>query len=152
MVLGCRPECDYSVKKPVGMGCGNFGLFDEFEIDGYDHSYLFIQVQKDDLDLNHQFKSFSISSNSSIYGTIESYNMPAPPYCDDAIPVERKLLHSWQLHSGTAQIRILENGNDCQTYIAELILTSAEFTDSTGNSILIESKYFERVVVGWYAG
>lgn len=148
LLTGCKDSCDYGVNKPVGRGCKNFVVFDEIKVDGYRHSYLFIDIKRELLDLGYDFRSFDVTATPAITGGIESFSAAYPPYCTDAIAIDVNLLNSWELSSGTVGIRVVDNENECGTYLAEVILSEVEFMDSTGSTINIKSKYFERVVVG----
>ncbi len=152
MLTSCEVDCNYGYDDQVGKGCGNFILYDRYDIDGYAHTYLYLNIDEAALNLNKRFQSFNVVQSSAISSAIEAYNMDVPPYCNDAIPVKRKRIHVWKLSSGSVAIRTKKKGEDCDFYLTDVILSNALFTDDSGNEIRVDNKAFENVMVGWYVG
>ena len=116
---------------------------------GHDHCYIRINVDIDSVDLNYEYRSFSVKDENAITGAIECFNLQDGGYCD-IDHINNTLEHSWILTSGTTMIRTIDNNNDCGTYLVELILTDAMFLDSSGQTKFIDRYSFERVLVGYY--
>jgi hypothetical protein len=155
VIIGCEKECE--VTNPENLkfnGCFNFMVFDSIKVIGLENSYVSIQVQREELDLNNQFKSFEIRKNSSITSAIQTFNMETNDcYCSDVVLPGLKTYNTWIIQSGAIEIRIVRERSDCDdTYVVDVILKNAIFKDLKNNEILIEYKAFLNILVNYTLG
>ena len=155
VIIGCEKECE--VTNPENLkfnGCFNFMVFDSIKVSGIENSYISIQVQRDELVLNNQFKSFEIKNNSSITSAVQTFNMQTNDcYCSDAVIAGLKTFNTWVIQSGIVEIRIVREKSECDnTYVVDVILKDAIFKDLNNNEILIEQKAFMNILVNYTLG
>lgn len=155
--LGCEKEKDCEISNPENLklnGCFNFMVFDSIKVNGLENSYVSIQIDRDELNLNNQFKSFDIQNNSSITSKIETFNKQSNDcYCSDAIDTELNKLKTWNIQSGTVEIRIVREKSECDdTYVVDVILKNAIYLDDENDEISIENKQFLNVLVNYLIG
>ncbi len=155
VIIGCEKECE--VTNPENLkfnGCFNFMVFDSIKVSGIENSYVSVQVQRDELVLNSQFKSFEIKNNSSITSAVQTFNMQTNDcYCSDAIIPGLKTFNTWVIQSGIVEIRIVRERSECDnTYVVDVILKNAIFKDLKNNEISIEHKAFLNILVNYTLG
>lgn len=133
-------------------------VFDSIQVSGIENSYISIRVNRDELDLNGQFKSFEVQNNSAITSAItsviETFNKQSNDcYCSDAIDTSLEKLNTWEIKSGSVEIRIVREKSECDdTYVVDVILKNAKFMDDENNEIFIGYKEFTNVLVNYLIG
>jgi hypothetical protein len=157
VLIGCEKEKDCEITNPENLklnGCFNFMVFDSIKVNGIENSYVLIQVERDKIDLNNQFKSFEIPNNSGITSVVESFNKQSNDcYCSDAIDTKLERLNTWNLQSGTIEIRIVREKSECdETYVVDVILKNATYMDDENNELFIDYKEFSNVLVNYQIG
>lgn len=155
VIIGCEKECEVSSPENLKFnGCFNFMVFDSIKVSGIENSYVSVQVQRDELVLNNQFKSFEIKNSSSITSAIQTFNMQTNDcYCSDAIIPGLKTFNTWIIQSGIVEIRIVRERSECDsTYVVDVILKNAIFKDLKNNEIFIEHKAFLNILVNYTLG
>ena len=153
----CEKEknCEVSDSENLNLnGCFNFMVFDTIKVNGFENSYVSIQVEREDLDLNSQYKSFEIQNYTSITSAVETFNKQSNDcYCSDAIDAELEKLNSWEIQSGTIEIRIVrEKSESDNTYVVDVILKNAVYKDAENNEIIINHKEFLNILVNYLIG
>lgn len=157
VLFGCEKEKDCKITNPENLklnGCFNFLVFDNIKVNGIQNSYVLIQVERDEIDLNNQFKSFEIQSNSGLTSVVESFNKQSNDcYCSDAIDTELEKINTWNIQSGTIEIRIVREKSECdETYVVDVILKNAIYMDDENDEIFIDHKEFSNVLVNYLIG
>lgn len=157
LFVGCNKENDCKISNPENLklnGCFNFMVFDSIKINGIENSYVSIQVERDELDLNNQFKSFEIQNNSSITSVVETFNIQTNDcYCTDAIISGLEKLNSWEIQSGTVEIKVVREKSECDdTYVVDVILKNAIYKDADNNEMVIDYKEFLNILVNYLIG
>ena len=101
-----------------------------------------------------KFKSFEIQNNSSITSAVETFNMQTNDcYCSDVIISGLEKLNSWEIKSGTVEIRLVREKSECDnTYVVDVILKNAIYKDAENNEISIDYKEFLNVLVNYLIG
>lgn len=151
----CKKACttkslaDYSTK-----GCGNFLVYDVQALPDIGYGYISISAKADLLSLSGIGSTFDISQANNLNAKIESYSDVYMPYCTDVpAPPWQVLINSWNVVSGSAEIRIVENSSDCdERYVVDVILRNAVFEDANGNIITVTEKAFLNVIVNYWIG
>lgn len=155
VIIGCEKDCE--VTNPENLkfnGCLNFMVFDSIKVSGFENCYVSVQVEREELDLNSQFKSFEMKNNSSITSAVQTFNMQTNDcYCSDAVIPGLKTINTWIIQSGTLEIRIVRERSECdETYVVDVILKNAIFKDLKNNEIVIEHKAFLNILVNYTLG
>ena len=152
--LSCEKDC--KTKNPSNLslnGCGDFMLYNQIDLKGNANSYIIIEVKRDELILDNNFRSFDLITNSFITAYIDELTKEGNNYCTDAIDPEIQVIKKWEIVSGTIEIRIVREKNDCDnTYVVDVILRNAIFSDSEANIFTIENKEFKNVLANYIIG
>lgn len=147
--FSCDKDC--KTKNPSNLslnGCGDFMVFDQIIVNDNANSYIIIEVIRDELILDNNFRSFDIITNPFITTHIDELNKEGDNYCTDAIDPGIQVVKRWEIVSGAAEIRIVREKNDCDnTYVVDVILRNAIFSDGEANNYTIEYKEFKNVLV-----
>jgi hypothetical protein len=74
-------------------------------------------------------------------------------YCSDAIISGLEKIKSWEIKSGTVEIRIVREKSECdETYVVDVIFKNATYKDSENNEIFIECKEFLNIMGNYILG
>ena len=157
ILIGCEKENNCEITNPENLnfnGCFNFMVFDSVTVSDIENSYVSIQVEREELNLNSNFQSFLIQNNTHITSTVETFNKQSNDcYCSDAIDPELEKLKTWEIQAGTVEIRIVREKSECDdTYVVDVILKNAVYADTENNGIFIEHKEFRNVLVNYILG
>ncbi len=150
---GCQKQCESNPINTTTNGCGDFIVYQKVTITGFDNSLVRINVERDKLNLGSGFKAFDMVSSPEIISVIETINRDYIMYCNDALPPDLKITETWEVQSGTVEIRIVRDKNECEYgYVVDVVLKNAIYKNSLGNEFTIGNLYLDNVIVGWYAG
>ena len=154
MLSACSQKCPKDPQNISTNGCGDFFVYDEISDSSFSNAYITISVDRKNIDLGAEYKTFDIASSPEITSTIEAFNQPYNPYCTDVLPDTSFIqLNAWTLVSGTVQLKIVRDKNDCtSTYVIDCILINAVYKDANNNEIAVSYHHFQNVRVGWYPG
>jgi hypothetical protein len=152
--LSCEKDC--KTKNPNNLslnGCGDFMVYEQINVNGNVNSYIIIEVVRDELILDNNFRSFDIITSPFITAYIDELTKEGNNYCTDAIDTEIQVIKRWEIVSGTAEIRIVREINDCDnTYVVNVILRNAIFSDAEANNYAFDYKEFKNVLVNYIIG
>jgi hypothetical protein len=152
--FSCEKDC--KTKNPSNLslnGCGDFVVYDQINVNGNANSYIIIEVIRNEVILDNVFCSFDIITSPFIKAHIDELTKEGNNYCTDAIDPEIQVLKKWEIVSGTADIRIIREKNDCDnTYVVDVILRNAIFCDAEANNYAIDYKEFKNVLVNYIIG
>ncbi len=154
LLIGCKEECkELDFSKFNWNGCGNFMVYDTLNVNGIENCYLTIQVERDELNLNSDFISFEIQDNEYIKSEITQFNLPRNSFCKDYGDSELEIINLWNLKSGTVEIRLVHDKNECNSeYVVDVIIRQGLFMDSLGIEIFVRDKEILNVIVGFKLG
>ena len=152
-LTGCNKDCETDPSNISKNGCGDFMVYQKVSIAGFDNSLVRINVEKGKLNLGKEFQSFDITSTPEIVSVIETFNTDYIIYCNDVLPPNLLITETWQIQSGTVDILIVRDKNECEYgYVVDVVLKNAVYKNSVGDEFTINHLYLDNVLVGWYAG
>lgn len=152
--FSCEKDC--KTKNPSNLslnGCGDFMVYDQINVNGNANSYIIIEVIRDEVILDYNFRTFDINTNPFITAHIDELTKEGNNYCTDAIDTEIHVIKRWDIVSGTTEIRIVREKNDGDnTYVVDVILRNAIFRDAEANTYIIEYMEFKNVLANYPIG
>lgn len=151
ILSSCKERCDPKPGYETHTGCGDFLLYDVYDLPEHDHLYITFKLDKEHVKLTKEYQSFDLSTHEHMGSKLEKFNKVNTNYCNDALLPNIEMINSWQLESGTAEARI-EWDCESDVYLVDVIIRYATYKDSSGNEITVDEKAFNNVVVGWFPG